>query len=255
MAPKKGDKIAVWFSCGAASAVAAKLALNRYSDFCDVFVVNSPIAEEDDDNRRFLLDVQKWLGVEIMTATNPNYPSSSCVDVWESKKFMSSPYGAPCTVQLKKEARYYWQDKYKPDWHVLGFTFEEKPRSDRFMMTETTKLLPVLIEEKKTKRDCFSILNTAGIKLPRIYDAGYPNANCIGCVKASSPTYWNHVRKQHPDVFAQRSEQSRRLGAKLVRVKNERIFLDQLHPEARGAPLKSMDFECGLFCEERDAPL
>jgi hypothetical protein len=58
------------------------------------------------------------------------------------------------------------------------------------------------------------------------------------------------VRRVHPDVFAVRAEQSRRLGVRLVRVNNVRIFLDELAPEATGAPLKNMQFECGLFCEE-----
>ena len=95
------------------------------------------------------------------------------------------------------------------------------------------------------------ILQEAGIKLPEIYSLGYPNANCIGCVKATSPTYWNHVRKMHPDVFKQRAEQSKKYGVRLVRVKNERMFLDDLDPKATGRPMKTMQFECGIFCEEK----
>lgn len=102
-----------------------------------------------------------------------------------------------------------------------------------------------------TKSECFIILSNAGIELPRIYNQGYPNANCIGCVKATSPTYWNHVRKMHPVIFEERAQQSRELGAKLVRVKGERIFLDELCPDAKGAPMKTMQFECGIFCEEK----
>jgi len=50
-------------------------------------------------------------------------------------------------------------------------------------------------------------------------------------------------------VFAARAEQSRLLGVRLVRVQGERIFLDELDPNAVGRPLKNMQFECGLFCE------
>ena len=96
---------------------------------------------------------------------------------------------------------------------------------------------------------CADMLRGAGIALPRIYSWGFPNANCIGCVKATSPTYWNLVREVSPEVFRQRAEQSRRLGARLVRVKNQRIFLDELPPSAKGRRLNSMP-ECGLFCEE-----
>ena len=53
--------IAVWFSCGAASAVAAKLTLDKYGDKNKISIVNNPIEEEHEDNRRFLKDVEKWL--------------------------------------------------------------------------------------------------------------------------------------------------------------------------------------------------
>lgn len=102
-----------------------------------------------------------------------------------------------------------------------------------------------------TKDDCFQIIHAAGIELPRIYKMGYPNANCIGCVKATSPTYWNHVRKMHPEVFADRASQSRHIGAKIVRYKGQRLFLDELPADAMGKSMKQLpSFDCGIFCEE-----
>lgn len=53
-----------------------------------------------------------------------------------------------------------------------------------------------------------------------------------------------------PEVFAHRAEQSARIGAKLVRVKNKRIQLKDLDPDAKGRPMKTMHVECGIFCEE-----
>lgn len=46
--------IAVWFSCGAASAVAAKLTLDAYRDSCNVRILYSPVSEE---HHYFLEDV------------------------------------------------------------------------------------------------------------------------------------------------------------------------------------------------------
>jgi len=244
-----GSRIVVWFSCGAASAVAAKATLEDYPD-ARVRVVNNPIAEEDPDNARFLHDVQDWLGVEIEYATNPRYPSNACVDVWDHRGVMSVPHGAPCTVSLKKRARQLWEDKNPHDYVVLGFTLDERKRHERFVLTERDNVLPVLIDRRMTKQDCVDYLQAEGLTLPRAYSLGYPNANCIGCVKATSPTYWNLVRETHPEVFAQRAEQSRRLGARLARVKNKRVFLDELDPQAIGRPLKTMAIECGIFCEE-----
>lgn len=239
--------IAVWFSCGAASAVAAKLTLAKYPNE-HVRVINSPVAEEHEDNLRFLFEIQEWLGVPVETAINPAYPKASAREVWEKRKFMSSPYGAPCTVELKKEARRHWEVENQPEWHVLGFTVDERHRHERFVLTERSNVLPVLIDAGLRKSDCLEMLRAEGIKPPVLYGLGYPNNNCVGCVKATSQSYWNLVRRTFPEVFADRAEQSRRIGVRLTRVAGERIFLDEL-PDGLGGQME-MDFDCGVFCEE-----
>jgi hypothetical protein len=239
--------IVVWFSCGVASAVAAKVTLEKYKN---VRVVNCPVIEEDSDNSRFRMDVEAWLGVSIESAINRRWPNCSAVEVWERGKFMSNVYGADCTRQLKKGARQQWVKEHNPAWHVLGFTADEEKRFKRFKESECENTLPVLIDAKITKAQCFDIVRDAGIKRPRIYDQGYPNANCIGCVKATSPTYWNLVREKHPEVFAARATLSREIGCRLTRVKGKRIFLDELKATDKGRALKSMNFDCGVFCEE-----
>ena len=189
--------------------------------------------------------------------TNPKYPSCDVEDVFEKEGFMSSPYGAPCTRILKKEARYEWEKTNKADWHVMGYTFDEKHRFNNFYNTERSNALPNLIDRKINKEMCYFRLRQEGIDIPNIYSQksdfgeGFPNANCIGCVKATSPTYWNHVRQTHPDIFKKRAEQSRLMGkngCKLVRHKGKRIFLDQLPPDAKGRDMKTMKIECSLFC-------
>ena len=56
------------------------------------------------------------------------------------------------------------------------------------------------------------------------------------------------MRKIHPAIFADRAIQSRMIGAKLVRVRGQRIFLDELCVTDKGRPMKNLDFECGIFC-------
>ena len=245
--------IAVWFSCGAPSAVAAYLTKEIYGNLlgAKVRVVNNPVAEEDEDNRRFLKDVEEWLGIPIEIAVNPKFPDASAQTVWEKAKAMSFRYGAPCTTELKKRARQHWEQHNKVDYHVLGITAEERKRHDKFVLTERDNVLPVLIHEGMTREACAQVITDAGIRLPDVYRRGYPNANCIGCVKATSPTYWNHIRRDRPDVFEQRAETSARFGVRLVRHNGERILLKDLPPDAVGRPLKSLDIpDCGIFCEE-----
>lgn len=251
MQPKQGDIIAVWFSNGAASAVAAYKALQLYGNFCDVRIINNPVLEEDEDNLRFGQDVAKWLGVDIIFHTNPDFPSGSAVEVWNERKAMSFPKGAPCTTILKKQARQNYERLHTVDWHVLGFTADETARYNKFVLTERSNVLSVLIDAGLSKDDCAKLLIDNGIQLPRVYAEGYPNANCIGCVKATSPTYWNLVRQTRPNIFAERAEQSRRLGVKLARYQGKRMYLDELPEYARGRQLKALNIECGIFCEEK----
>lgn len=251
MIVKKGDSIAVWFSCGAASAVAAKMTIEKYKDIANIRIINNPIKEEHEDNMRFLRDVEKWLGIEIEFATNPKYPEASVFDVFYKRRYISGVEGAPCTYELKKRARQTWENENSFDWIVFGFTADEIKRHNNFVMSERDNLLPVLIDLGITKSDCYSILARHNIKLPAIYGFGFPNANCIGCVKATSPTYWNLVRKHFPERFSKISECERDIGANLVRYKKKRIQLHQLPADAVGRPLKNSDFECGIVCEEK----
>lgn len=245
----KNKTIVVWFSCGAASAVAAKKTVEKYGDHNQVLIVNNPVKEEDEDNRRFLHNVSEWIGQPIIIAINKKYPSCSAVEVWDDRKYMSGVHGAPCTGELKKEARYQFERENHIDYHVLGFGIDEINRHEKFVKYERQNVIPILIDEGLSKQDCFLILKNAGIRLPRVYELLFPNANCKGCVKATSPTYWNHVRKVFPDVFKERAEQSRRIGCRLVRHKGIRIFLDELPEDAKGQKMKS--YECGIFCDTK----
>ena len=53
-----------WFSCGVTSAVACKLAVDEYGkDNVELFYIVINSAHED--NERFILDCEKWIGKKI----------------------------------------------------------------------------------------------------------------------------------------------------------------------------------------------
>lgn len=252
--------IVCWFSCGAASACAAKLAIEKYGKD-NVRLVNNPVANEHPDNMRFLHDCEQWLGgVKIESATNPCFKQCDITEVFDSYGLMSTPHFAPCTLELKQMARMQWEsdngfDKEK-DIIVMGYTVEEKNRQANFNKSEKNKgytLECPLIDAGWDKHRCFAEIEQAGIKLPEIYTKyGFPNANCIGCVKSGSVWYWQLVRKQFPEVFKKRAEQSRRLGCRLVDLgagnDPRHIFLDELPEDKVGRKPKSCYVECGIFC-------
>jgi hypothetical protein len=94
----------------------------------------------------------------------------------------------------------------------------------------------------------------AKIEIPAIYHDGFPNANCIGCVKARSATMWNHIRKTYPEIYQDRIEQEKVTNSKLIRYKGEDITLASLTPDMMSRPLvelQNLHVECGIFCEEK----
>jgi len=66
-------RIVCQFSCGAASAIATKLALAQYGATHDVQIINAFLLNEHEDNRRFLLDCQEWFGQEIVQLRDEKY--------------------------------------------------------------------------------------------------------------------------------------------------------------------------------------
>lgn len=241
-------RVVCWFSCGAASAVAAKIAIEKYTDLPVVVVYCNTSADEHADNKRFFAEVEWWLGRRIEVISSETYRSVE--EVWVARKYMAGIAGAPCTVEMKKLPRFNFAQV--DDINVFGFTADEHRRIRDFESHNPELTLDwVLRDGGITKLDCFRQLNTAGIELPVMYHLGFKNNNCIGCVKASSPRYWAMVREHFPEVFKRRAVLSRKIGARLTRIKLDgewvRIFLDELPSEGFTTDVLE-DVSCGPDC-------
>lgn len=220
-------RIVCWFSCGAASAVAAKLAVEKYGERCTVVYCDT-MSSEHPDNARFFADVEQWLGVPILKIRSEKY--ASVEQVFEKRRYMSGIAGAICTTELKKVPRMAWQQA--DDVHVWGYTSEEQDRIEAFEQNNPELRLEWILRDNNIgKKWCLYLLEHAGIRLPKMYALGFEHNNCLGCVKATSPDYWRKVRRLFPDVFAERARVSREINCKLVRVNGERVFLDELPEE------------------------
>lgn len=232
----------IWFSCGAASAVAAKLGVETWGAACEVVYCDT-MATEHPDNRRFFEDVERWIERPITVIRSAKFATID--DVFERTKYMAGIAGARCTTELKKLPREAFQSP--DDVHVFGYTAEEGDRAEDFEdRNPSIKVDWILIERNISKARCLSALSLAGIPLPAMYSLGFDHNNCLGCVKATSPGYWNRTRREFPDVFDRRARQSRTIGARLVRVRGERVFLDELLPN-EDAPDDAI--ECGPVCQ------
>ena len=243
-------RVVCWFSCGVTSAVAAKLALEQFSSQHEVRVAYCETHSEHEDNARFLTDCEDWLGVSIERLESPDY--KDVWDVWDRTGWLVGPQGARCTIELKKRVRMSYQRA--DDIQVFGFDASEKDRAARFRRTNhEIDLRTPLIDRNFYKRDCVERLRAAGIRTPAIYDMGYRNANCIGCVKGQQG-YWNKIRVDFPDVFDRMAAMERKLDVAINKTyagtgKRQRVFLDELDPSA-GQYEAEPAFDCGLLCAD-----
>jgi hypothetical protein len=230
-----------WFSCGAPSAVAAKLSLLSDPN-CEV--VYTQVVEEHEDNLRFLKDVETWLQHEVKIIGNDNY-GRSIYEVFRKTQYLVGIQGAPCTRLLKRKVREEFQ--LPDDIHVLGFTKEEEHRLDDFRehFPELTVECP-LIDMGLLKSDCLAMIQHAGIELPVMYKLGYNNNNCIGCVKGGMG-YWNKIRRDFPERFEKMAKTEREIGHSIIRRGGKPLYLDEL-PEDAGRDIPEPNIECSILC-------
>lgn len=236
-------RVIVWFSHGASSAVAAALAIRRWPAQT-LIVCCDTTASEHEDNKRFRQEVESWIKRPILLIQSKKY--STIDDVFEGERYMSGIAGAKCTVELKKKPRFAFEQP--DDIHVFGFTAEEGKRIKRMELANPELTFDWNLRDHFiTKGQCLRLLREAGIEPPAMYGLGFKHNNCLGCVKAQSPDYWNRTRKHFPDVFTRRAAQSRSLGVKLVRLHGERIFLDELPGDLLTGEGDG-EIECGPLC-------
>lgn len=235
------SRTVVWFSAGAASAVAAKLVSIEAPP--DMVIAYTDPGSEHPDNARFIAACEHWFSHSVLKLKSIKYEDTW--DVWEKRRFLNGPQGALCTVELKKKIRQHFE---RPDdVQVFGYTAEEQHRADRFReQNPEVDLRTPLIERGLTKDDCLALVERSGITLPEMYLLGYRNNNCVGCPKGGMG-YWNKIRRDFPDVFDRMAKLERELDSTCTRDADGPVFLDELDP-TRGNHADEPSFECSLLC-------
>lgn len=279
---KVKPRLVCWYSHGAASLIAAKKAIENAPELYPehhivvacIYIENEYHEPERDKS------VEDFLGYPITYLRDEKY-SANVDTVIEKTRYMSGVKGARCTKELKKQVRLDWQRF--DDVHVFGMDCREEDRVDNLIDTEPDlNIYAPLIELGLSKVDCFKIMKSAGLELPKMYKLGYHNNNCIGCVKAGGAGYWNKIRKDFPDVFERRSRQEELLNVCLVKMSHNkiskqypdvivqmdaegyqpkidkrgtmRIPLRYLPPDA--GSMKDLDIgDCGFICEVKQGAL
>jgi len=234
-----------WISAGISSFMAGVLAGN-----VDEWIYID-IKDQHNDSIRFIKDCEKAIGKKIEILKSNQY--SSVEDCVRAAGMFKNPYNgfAPCTNWLKKRVRKDWEEAHK-DFdltYIWGFDLKEKKRADRTVEAnpQAAHEFP-LMEKGLSKEEVHGLFaRMYDFPKPEMYTLGYPNNNCIGCIKGGMG-YWNRIRKDFPDVFKERAALERRIGFSILKDSNGNpVFLDELEPD-RGNMNTEIFPDCGIMC-------
>ena len=228
-----------WISAGVSSFVAGYLERDTIDKYIYI-----DIDDQHPDSMRFIKDCENVLGKEIEILKSPYGSVENAVKACGLFRIVHTGF-APCTSWLKKRVRKEWERAHAEYdiTYVWGMDLNEKRRADNLVdtMIEYEHCFP-LIERELTKEQAHGLCESLGIKRPMMYDLGYNNNNCIGCVKGGMG-YWNKIRVDFPDVFESRAKLERKLDNKILK----ECFLDELD-ENRGRMSNEISTECDIFC-------
>lgn len=208
------------------------------------------IDDQHPDSMRFIRDCEAAVGKEIRILRSKEYRSvEDCVRAYGGFRDARNGF-APCTNWLKKRVRKEWeQENSSYDLtYVWGFDMQEKNRAEKIVEANPqAKHEFPLIEQNLSKEEVHGLFDrNFSFPRPVMYDMGYPNNNCIGCIKGGMG-YWNRIRKDFPEVFESRAKLEKAVGHSMLKDKNGPVYLDELDSD-RGDMNTEIFPECGIMC-------
>ena len=205
------------------------------------------VADQHEDSMRFIHDCENSMGINIEILRSEDY--KDVADVCRKHKMINSPWGACCTGMLKKAVRKKYENELYAQGisditYVWGYDVEEKNRAKRIVenFPEFNHEFP-LIDKGLKKQEAHALFyKMFDFPRPKMYDLGYSNNNCLGCVKGGMG-FWNKIRKDFPEVFKARAELEREISHSCL----NGIFLDELDPDA-GRMSDEITTDCDIIC-------
>lgn len=228
-----------WISAGVSSFVAGYLERDTIDKFIYI-----DIEDQHSDSIRFIDDCEKVLGKKIERLESPYKSVENAIRAAHMIGNANTGF-YPCTNWLKKRIRKEWEYEHRAYniTYVWGFDCHEERRAKTLVETmfKFGHCFP-LIERQLTKQDVHGICTELGVKRPVMYDLGYNNNNCVGCVKGGMG-YWNKIRNDFPEVFESRSKLEREMGSSILK----ECYLDELDPK-RGRMSDEIPIDCTIMC-------
>lgn len=196
----------VQFSTGLGSAEVARRLINEHGSE-QVILLTADTLVEDHDNWRFAGEFVEKLGggVRWVTLCDGRTP----MQVGRAHRAVPSDRMAICSRILKRELLRDWIDANcdpATDRIALGYDWTEPKRLAAALphWAPFEVVCPMMDEPLIEKWSLIDYWNdTLGIKPPRLYDMGFPHANCGGACVRSGQAAWKMTLEKLPDVYAE----------------------------------------------------
>jgi len=174
--------------------------------FCDTLI-------EDEDLYRFLDESAAALGLPVVKIADGRTPW----EVFKDKRYQGNTRTAHCSQVLKTELARTWIENNIPDATlVLGIDWQESERLERAQKNWAIPVIAPLCDKPwRTKEDMRGIVKSYGLKIPRLYEMGFPHNNCGGfCVRAGLKQF-KKLMEEFPDRFEHHSAEQQKLMAEV----------------------------------------
>ena len=250
------------FSGGIGSWAAAKRVAKLYGTD-DLYLLFCDVLGEDEDCYRFIPEAAANVGGQLIWLKD----GRTIWDVFRDHRMLGNSRIAKCSHVLKQEPAHRWlrQNTDSADTAVYGgidWTESHRLAAIERNYAPWTAFAPLTEPPYLDKVDMIAWSESEGLKPPRMYEEGWPHANCRGgCVRAGQG-HFKMLLEKRPEVFAEweREEQAMRefLGRDVSILKDRRggttkpLPLSVLRQRVQDTP-ELVDTEdiggCGCFVE------
>lgn len=259
----------VMFSGGVGSYLTAKRVL-KDNPKQEVVLLFADTLMEDEDLYRFLRDAEKKLGIEVTTIADGRDPW----ELFKDEKFIGNSQTDICSKVLKRKLMDNWlKSHFEPDECIIyiGIDWTEVHRYDRLKERKLPYVYKAPLCDPpyyENKDAMLQEVENDGIKIPRLYELGFPHNNCGGfCIKAGH-AHFKLLLEKMPERYLyheQREQELREFIGKDVAIMRERGKGPRreaigVHPEdpsrddeiPRAVPLTMREFRERIEQEETD---
>lgn len=196
-------KHVVMFSGGIGSWAAAKRVAERHG-MDDLTLLFADTKSEDDDTYRWLEDAAANVGAPLVRIAE----GRTIWQVFRDERFLGNSRIDPCSKILKRQFIDRWmREHFDPSDTIryLGYDWNERHRLERTRtaMPEWRVEAPMTEPPYLLKPEMLAWAEREGIQPQRLYQLGFPHANCGGgCVKAGIG-HFVHLLRVWPERYAE----------------------------------------------------